>query len=127
MKKLRGRTLPVSEDDVQKAVAQHLRLRALPGTFWFHPPNGGSRNIVEAKKLKAMGVQPGVGDVVIIRKGATYMLELKTMKGRISTNQKLAQQLVRAAGGHYEIVRGIDAALDQLVAWGVIQGAQPVR
>jgi hypothetical protein len=28
------------EQDVQKTVAEHLRLRRAPGVYWFHPSNG---------------------------------------------------------------------------------------
>ena len=29
------------EQDIQKALADHLRLSAAPGTYWFQPANGG--------------------------------------------------------------------------------------
>ncbi len=50
------------EDDFQKAVANYLDINK---AFWFHCPNGGSRNVIEATKLKAMGVKSGVPDVLI--------------------------------------------------------------
>ena len=28
------------EQQIQKAVADHLRAKAAPGTYWFHPANG---------------------------------------------------------------------------------------
>jgi len=42
-----------TEDNFQKAVARYLDTI---GAFWFHCPNGGSRNAIEASKLKGMGV-----------------------------------------------------------------------
>ena len=51
------------EDDFQKSVAKYLdNLQAT----WFHCPNGGSRNAIEATKLKAMGTKPGVPDCLIL-------------------------------------------------------------
>jgi len=38
----------------------------------FHPANGGSRNIVEAKSLKAQGVTPGVPDLVCLYPSRGY-------------------------------------------------------
>lgn len=47
-----------SEDQEQTALAQYLDMRF--GEYgWFHPPNGGSRNVIEASKLKRMGVKKG--------------------------------------------------------------------
>jgi hypothetical protein len=31
------------EQDIHKALADHLRLRAAPGTYWFHPANGARK------------------------------------------------------------------------------------
>ena len=51
------------EDDLQRAVAKLLDGL---GWLWFHPPNGGRRGKVQAARLKAMGVKPGVPDVLIL-------------------------------------------------------------
>ena len=40
--------------------ASHPELKLL-----FHIPNGGSRNKIEAAKLKAQGVKPGVPDICL--------------------------------------------------------------
>ena len=60
------------EQQLQKAVLDHLRWRAVPGTFAFHPANGGWRSAVEARILKSQGVVAGVPDVIILRDGKTY-------------------------------------------------------
>lgn len=33
---------------------------------FFHPPNGGSRNVIEAVALKRQGVRKGVSDVILL-------------------------------------------------------------
>jgi hypothetical protein len=53
----------MSEDDLQKAVASYLDYANMD---WFHPPNGGKRNVIEASKFKKMGVKAGVPDCMII-------------------------------------------------------------
>ena len=44
----------------------------------FHVPNGGTRNKREAVVLKATGVVAGVPDLILIHKGITYGIEMKT-------------------------------------------------
>ncbi len=56
---------PFAEDSLQIACATYLRAQ-YPNVVWFHSPNGGSRNRIEAAKLKQMGVRPGVSDIVIL-------------------------------------------------------------
>lgn len=58
----------------------------------YHVPNGGSRNRIEAARLKAQGVKPGVPDIVLPAARGKYhglYVELKRQRGgRISENQK---------------------------------------
>lgn len=58
----------------------------------FHIPNGGSRNQIEAKHLKAQGVKPGVPDVFLpVARGPYHglFIEMKRQKGgRVSDDQK---------------------------------------
>lgn len=113
-------TLP--EDEIHKAVVRHLTLLGNPACYWFHVPNGGSRNAAEAKKLKAMGTRAGVADLVLVIAGKTHFLELKKHGGRMSDAQKLAQSQVRMAGAVYAVAVGLDAAISQLREWGAILG-----
>jgi hypothetical protein len=48
------------EDQIQRAVFQHLRIRGAPNLFAFHPANGGYRRPIEAAVLKGLGVRVGV-------------------------------------------------------------------
>src|SRR5258705_12269446 len=100
------------EDDIQAAVCRHLRLRARPGVVWFHVPNGGCRNAREAARLKGMGVLPGVSDLILIRAGKVFCLELKAPKGRASEAQLIFQSAVNSAGGYTCTTYGIDHALN---------------
>lgn len=79
----------ISEDQLQKQVAAYLDLK-YPNILWFHVPNGGSRNFFEAVKLKAMGVKPGVPDIMIFNKQGPYSglyVELKVGKNKPNDNQ----------------------------------------
>ena len=76
-----------TEDNFQKAVARYLDTI---GAFWFHCPNGGSRNAIEPSKLKGMGVKAGIPDCLIMdqRKGYSGMaIELKVGYNKPSEHQ----------------------------------------
>ena len=66
------------EQAIQRALFQHLAARRCPGTFAFHAPNGGARSPVEAAILKGIGVVAGLPDVVAVREGRMFALELRS-------------------------------------------------
>lgn len=55
---------------------------------WWHVPNGGTRNIIEARKLKTMGVKAGIWDIHCYYKGQFSIIEMKTETGQLSPIQK---------------------------------------
>jgi hypothetical protein len=117
---MRGRARP--EDAIQRAVFQHLKARKAPGTFAFHPANGGFRKPVEAAILKGLGVTAGVPDIIAIRQGHTYGLELKAPGGKPSPKQIEAIAAMEAAGATVAVATGLDAAIHQLEGWGLLVG-----
>lgn len=56
---------------------------------FFHVPNGGSRNKIEAGQLKASGVVAGIPDMVLVWRLKPYGFEFKTPTGVLSDKQKL--------------------------------------
>jgi hypothetical protein len=105
------------EQQLQKAVLDHLRWRAVPGTFAFHPATGGARSPIEARILKTQGVVAGVPDVIILHDGKAYGLELKATGGQLSPAQRECHERMRAAGAEVATAVGIDTALSQLAEW----------
>lgn len=110
-----------SELQIHIAVAEHLRYRARRGLVWWHTPNGEKRDKASAAKLKAMGVTPGVPDLILIADGKTYGLELKTASGRLSPGQRGMLDRFAEAGAYTAVAYGIDSALSILSAWGLIR------
>lgn len=110
----------LSEDQIHRAVVQHLKARARKGTVYFHPANGGQRNKTEAARFVGLGVKAGVPDLIILSRGKTFGLELKVEKGRVTPIQKSVHEEMRAAGATVEVAFGLDDALAQLVEWGII-------
>lgn len=54
-----------SEQELQIAVMDWARLHPICKEYLFHIPNGGYRNVLEAKKFKRMGVKKGVSDLFL--------------------------------------------------------------
>jgi hypothetical protein len=96
------------EAQIQRAVFQHLRLRAVPRLFAFHPANGGDRKPNEAAVLKGLGIRAEVPNVIAVHEGRCYGLELK-------------------AGALCCIAEGLDRALAALEAWGLPRGQASKR
>lgn len=107
---------------MQRQVFTHLRGRASPGVFAFHVPNGGKRNLINGANLKRMGMVAGVPDIICIKDGQTYAMELKAEKGRPTEKQLETIALLNEAGAFTAICYDLDAALRVLEAWGILQG-----
>jgi hypothetical protein len=110
------------EDQIQKAVLEHLRLRGPRTAYWFHVANGGGRSPIEASILKGLGVRAGVPDLIIIHDGKTFGLELKADGNRPTKLQIEAQDAMRAAGAEVAVAVGLDAAIKQLEIWQLLKG-----
>ena len=110
------------EDAIQRAVFQHLRQRRAPGVFAFHVPNGGKRKPIEAAILKGLGVTAGVPDVIAIKDGHTFALELKAPDGKPTPKQVEVMQQMQAAGATVALATGLDAAIRIIEQWELVRG-----
>jgi hypothetical protein len=115
------------EAQIQRAVAQHLKTRGVPGLVWWHTPNGGSRGKVEASIFKAMGVRAGVSDLILVHASKIYALELKAEGGRASEAQMQFLSEIDRAGAYTAMPTGLDAALATLEAWGLLKPAVTMK
>jgi hypothetical protein len=95
-----------------------LRQNEHPELRWFHAiPNGGDRHKATAGKMKAEGQRAGVADYSLpVPRGEFHGLyiELKSMTGYASDEQKEFVQFVRGQGFRAEVCRGWRAA------WAVV-------
>ena len=110
------------EATIQRAVFQHLRARGVRGLVAFHVPNGGYRRPAEAAIMKGLGVVAGVPDIIAIRDGRVYAMELKAEGGRATDKQLACIAALREAGAFTCIAEGLDRALACLEAWGLLRG-----
>ena len=94
--------------------------------YLFHIPNDGSRNIIEATKLKKMGVKAGVPDLqLIVPNGQVHGLwiELKAQKGKLQPSQKIMIQRLEAQGYMCKVCFGADEAINEIKKYLMLEAA----
>ena len=94
--------------------------------YLLHIPNGGSRNIIEATKLKKMGVKAGVPDLqLIVPNGQVHGLwiELKAQKGKLQPSQKIMIQRLEAQGYMCKVCFGADEAINEIKKYLMLEAA----
>jgi hypothetical protein len=67
-------------------------------------------------------VVSGVPDIIAIKDGRTYALELKAEGGRLSEAQERVLIAFREAGAMATHAHGLDQALRVLEGWGLLRG-----
>lgn len=109
-----------AEYDLQCRVVALLRASGAKG--WHHPANGEHRDIRTAVRLKKMGVNPGVPDLVFtLPSGASAYMEIKGPKGTLSPAQKNFRDWCLDGEIPYALVFDFDTAREILRFWGVIR------
>jgi hypothetical protein len=110
------------EADLQRAVVIALRF-ALPKTAIIHHcanevteagPRGAKRQAI----LVGMGVHAGFADLMVLCDGRVLLLELKSLKGKLSATQEAFRDAVLAQGLGWAQVRTLDDALGALADHG---------
>jgi hypothetical protein len=99
-----------------------LRIRPAADVF-----AGGARRPIEAAILKGLGVVAGVPDVIAVRDGRIYALELKAPNGRLSESQRATHSVMLKAGVQVAVAYNLDDALRQLEAWKILRGTTSPR
>ena len=116
-----GKKRANEEDMLHRSVAGFLR-RALNNpaeAYWFHTPNQGIRSAIQGAKLKAMGMRPGVPDIVVRWPGNLGWIELKAAAGVVSDAQKLFMAQAAALGDFISVCRSVEEVQATLKSWGL--------
>src|SRR5262245_31747951 len=112
----------VSEFKIHCGVSDILDRWLNPGWLWFHPANGELRDTPTGRRLKRMGVKPGVSDIILFGPGGHICaLELKAPGGRPTVSQIASLEAVRAAGGQAAWVDSYQSAIAILSEWGALR------
>ncbi len=83
-------------------------------------PNGGARQAVEAARLKAQGVTPGVADISIDVPAGPYhglRIEMKRRGERATDEQMKHVELRRSMGYHATVCEGFEEARTVTIAY----------
>jgi hypothetical protein len=115
------------EAEIQIQLVQYLALAAPSRGFLFwSTPNEGMGNarsgagIGRMVRLKKMGLRSGVADLVIIKEGCVFFLELKRRLGKQSANQLVFEADAIRAGADYAVAHSFDEAVNILKSWEII-------
>lgn len=109
-----------NEELIQRAIIDHLRIRADKRVIFFSIPNS-PRSKVAGGRLKAMGMLAGAPDLCFVLPDASVcFLELKQGKNRLSESQTDFAKRCEAIGVVCASAWGLDQALSILTAWGVL-------
>lgn len=107
----------VSEDTEQASLFRWFRYTRWQGRllsdFALAIPNGGTRHVLEAVKLKRTGTKPGVPDVLLPIPAGGYhglWIEMKAVGGRLSEHQQEVIAMLRSQGYRVDVCFGWDAA-----------------
>lgn len=90
---------------------------------WWAVPNGGHRNPVEAKKLQACGVIPGVWDIHFYVQSRLLIIEMKVEYNKLSQPQEAWRDLMVGEGADWVVVRTVEQW--KHAVWTRVLGYQP--
>lgn len=110
------------EADLQRSVVIALRFALPKGAIIHHCANEvtepGPRSARRQAILVGMGVHSGFADLIIICDGRVLLLELKSLKGKLSPAQEAFRDAILAQGFGWALVRSLDDALCALADHG---------
>jgi hypothetical protein len=121
------------EDIIQAGIVRYLNAALPADCIHFAVPNGavlaGDKAMRgrQVNKLKSTGMVNGAPDIIVVARGITIGLEVKTPKGPLADTQKLFGDRLTAAGGRYHVVRSIDDVEQVLAGEGVPLRARTLR
>ena len=84
---MKTKTKNPSEHQEQVTLINWFRL-TYPKFIMFSVPNGGNRDLIEAKRLKDEGLTAGIPDLCIILNDKVVFVEMKTRTGKLNEAQK---------------------------------------
>jgi hypothetical protein len=120
------------EQSLQRSIIQGLRIGLPHGWIVAHVPNGGKRTKVEGAIFKAMGVVPGMPDIMVM--GVRHFdetkpldapepyccfFEVKSGRGVITDVQRACHDRLMDLGFHVAVVTSWDQTVQFAREWGL--------
>ena len=116
------------ESDIQQQVVEFCRLHEQRCNFLFfsvaNEAMGRSKSgagIGRMMRLKRMGLRSGVADLVFVKYGRAYFLELKAAKGVMSDTQKMFQMDAWRVDSFYSVAHSFEEAENTLRLWRIVE------
>ena len=107
------------EQALQRTIVEWLHY-ALPDDVWFTAVNPSpAKSKAVAGVSKAMGLKPGVPDLIFCIHGRFVGIELKAGKGKPSDAQDECHRAINVAGGWTYVATSIEMLTAHLEAQGV--------
>ncbi len=101
--------MKTEESKLQIECVKWFRLRFRePKYLIFSIPNGGSRNLITAKILKAEGTRAGMPDLCVMTFDRIFFIEMKYGKGTQKPSQKEIESMLTDMNYTYYICRSFD-------------------
>jgi len=117
----------LSESTIQEQIVESMSRFAVQNRFfYFSVPNERishgtkEQQIARLNKLKRMGMLPGVADLVIVKNGCAYFMEVKSATGKLSPNQRIFYNTAITHGARHCVVHSLREALGYLKLWKII-------
>lgn len=95
------------ESDLQKYFVKILY--TIPSIFFHSVPNESKRTHYYGNHLKKMGLRSGVPDMIILKDGEVFYIELKSKNGKLTKNQKFIKEEIIENGGNYFLLNSIES------------------
>ncbi len=106
------------EQALQIQIVNTLRVCA-PDVLVFHVPNGGKRNVREAKRFKEMGVVAGIPDLICLWAFKNIgFIEVKAGRGTTTDRQAEIHDRLDDMHFHVAVAWSVSDALALLSRWG---------
>jgi hypothetical protein len=118
------------EHQLQIQLVTLLKWAIRPDVIFLHCPNGEVRDKVTAAKLRAMGVLPGVSDLMFFwatPKFRALFLELKRPGAKLTTEQAAFGLAMRVMGADFEVATSVDEALEVVRVRGLLRPDREIR
>ncbi len=114
---VRRRRRAAPEQQLHKAVANYLRVALSPPAFFTTFPSGGGGK-ARGGQLKAMGLMPGMPDILVFWPDCVAGIELKAGSS-VSPAQKAAHKAFNLVNVDIAICKSVDDVDLVLAFWGV--------
>lgn len=108
-----------TETEFHITVGQFLDIALPQDADWWHCPNGGQRNPIEAARMTRLGVRRGQPDIEILWRGRAYFIELKREGERPEDHQRNRMIRLEACGAVCGWSTSLEGVESQLRRFGI--------